>query len=201
MEQELRNMVYKMMVEEGKGFSEVAQELQTEAAIVARAYVEEHKARHTIRRRIITPKYYLVGATWWPDTNRFGQGVLGEKTNKNDYDDKFPEFIKNGYWKMGGENNYVRKGSKPPLYLKERFNSIRKDDCIAIKRLLGREATEIKIKAIGRVTGKIDDIILVNWVLCPENRLVPIRGCIGTIYGPFHKNEKDKEWLEKVFSL
>jgi len=92
------------------------------------------------------------------------------------------------------------EANTPSQYI-ERFNSIRKDDFIAIKRLLGRGSQEIRIKAIGKVTGKINDIVLVNWIHLPENRLVPTKGCIGTIFGPFHKYGLDREWLNKVFCL
>ena len=183
MDQELRNRAYTMVFEEGKGFPDVAQELQVEIDVVARAYAEEFRSRHTLRRRIIIPNYYVVGATWWEDNSN------------GPYEDKFPEFIKNGYWKMGWD-----EVSAPPHFA-ERLRSIRRGDYIAIKRLLGRESAEIRIKAVGKVTGKADDIVIVDWICCPENRLVPIRGCIGTIFGPFHKDGPDKEWLEKVFCL
>jgi len=177
MEQETVDRIYSM-VDEGKGFPDIAQELQLDVSIVRKCYIKEYSVKHRpVKRRV---GYYVVGATWGDNLER---------------EDKFSDFIKNGYWKMGWDE------ASTPIHFAERLHSIRVGDYIAIKRLMGRDSIWIKIKAIGKVIGIVNDIILVHWIECFEDRIVPIKGCIGTIYGPFRKDEKNGEWLEKVFSL
>lgn len=120
--------------------------------------------------------YWLVGASWG-----------GE-----DHQDEL--FIQNGYWMLGwGQNeqpSQFKKGEK-----------INVGDRIAIKRMKGKGASDIKILHLGIVKGVISDIdkviCIVDWVVKDLNRDVESRGCFKSIHGPYQKDE----WIEKIFCI
>jgi hypothetical protein len=121
--------------------------------------------------------YWVVGAT-------FGRT------------DMYNEFIENGFWYMGWEH-YQSDTHRIDQFFK-RVSIIKKNDRIAIKRLMGQGQKDIKILAIGIVKKVVKDLIFVDWLVTDMDREVPINGCVGTIYGPFMSGEN---WTNKVFSI
>lgn len=121
--------------------------------------------------------YWVVGANW--------DGV-----------DKTEEFISGGYWEMGWSDV-----DQPALT--KRRDDIARGDRIAIKQLLGQGQEEILIKSLGIVKSPADKEgkVRVNWVVAGLQRRVPIKGCIGTIYGPFTPAGQDNKWINEVFCL
>jgi hypothetical protein len=109
-------------------------------------------------------------------------------------DDQYEAFIRRGYWDCWGP------GDKTPPEVKSRFAQIEIGDRIAVKRLLGRGATEIEIRAIGIVidVDRDDWCVYVKWVLTDLTRKVPLHGCAGSIHGPFRV---DQDWTRQVFHL
>jgi len=81
-----------------------------------------------------------------------------------------------------------------------KFSQIKKGDRIAVKRMLGRGAREIEIRALGLVTDVDKDEwrVYVNWLLVDLKRRVPLHGCGGSIHGPFSAED---EWVRQVFQL
>ena len=78
--------------------------------------------------------------------------------------------------------NTVKTVLSNPLYVgKIRYN-LHKD--WTTKRRKGKQAEK--------------DIIFVDWLVTEMDRVVPINGCVGTIYGPFSYND---DWTNKVFSI
>lgn len=124
-----------------------------------------------------TKNYWVVGATF------------GTK-------DMYKEFIENGFWYMGWEQ-YQSDKHRIDQYFK-RVAKIKENDRIAIKRLMGKGQSNIKILSIGIVKKVVKDIIFVDWLVTEMDRVVPINGCVGTIYGPFSYND---DWTNKVFSI
>ena len=122
-------------------------------------------------------QYWVVGA-WWG-------GV----------DDHTELFIKNGYWENGW-------GSEKPNYSKL-TNQIRQGDRIAIKKRASNPKM-IEIRALGIITGtrtkkhRVD----VEWLKTGLHHEVGIRGCVGTISGPFSLDGDHRlEWVRRVFLL
>jgi len=80
-------------------------------------------------------------------------------------------------------------------------------DRVAIKRLLGRGQTGLRIMHIGIVRGVILDvnkvICTVNWVATDLNRVInESKGCFKSVHGPYFKSDPlSKQWVEEVFSL
>lgn len=121
-------------------------------------------------------QYWLVGANW-------------------EGDDKYGTFIDRGYWEMG----YYDKDK--PEYAELR-SQMQEGDRIAIKSMLGKGASEIKIRAIGiikEVDGD-DGRVYVKWMLKGMKRKVPSKGCYGTIHGPYSSVD-DSDWVGQVFRL
>jgi hypothetical protein len=110
--------------------------------------------------------------------------------------DMYPEFIENNFWYMGWEHADKNNSSVNVFF--ERSIQIKAGDRIAIKRLLGKGQTNIKIMAIGVVRKVVKDIVFVDWVLKDMNRQVSINGCVGTIYGPFNYQDV---WTKEVFCI
>lgn len=121
--------------------------------------------------------YWVVGATF------------GTK-------DMHKEFIENGFWYMGWEQYQSDKHRIDQFF--KRVAKIKENDRIAIKRLMGKGQSNIKILSIGIVKKVVKDIIFVDWLITEMDRVVPINGCVGTIYGPFSYND---DWTNKVFSI
>ena len=88
-----------------------------------------------------------------------------------------------------------------PAYADQR-NKMKEGDRIAIKTMLGQGSPEIRIRAIGvikEVDGE-EGRVYVDWKLKGMKRVVPSKGCYGTIHGPFTV-ENDSEWIGKVFRI
>ena len=121
-------------------------------------------------------QYWVVGATW------------GE-------DDMRETFIDRGYWQMGYSD-----GEKPNLAALRA--QMQENDRIAIKSMLGQGSPEIRIRAIGiiREVDGADGRVYVNWLRKGMNRIVPSKGCYGTIHGPFTVSN-ESEWLGQVFRI
>lgn len=117
-------------------------------------------------------QYWIVGKTW------------------NDVD-KADSFYKLGKWECG-----YAYGDQP-IYDK-RIAKIQPGDAIAVKRMNGKGKSTITIFALGIVKGVENGVVFVNWIVTDLNRVVPSRGCFGTIHGAF-KNTFD--WTRKVFCL
>ncbi len=121
-------------------------------------------------------QYWVVGAT------------RGE-------DDMRETFIDRGYWQMGYSD-----GEKPNLAALRA--QMQENDRIAIKSMLGQGSPEIRIRAIGiiREVDGADGRVYVNWLRKGMNRIVPSKGCYGTIHGPFTVSN-ESEWLGQVFRI
>ena len=136
----------------------------------------------------MSENYWIVGATW------------------GGTDDVLPLFIKRGYWYCW-DTSQVNDDSEIGNSVRnqqERFKQIKEGDRIAVKRLLGKGASEMSILAIGIV--KDVDInewrVYVDWILRDiKNRRVPLRGCAASIHGPFSKDGNDASWVHQVFCL
>jgi hypothetical protein len=124
-------------------------------------------------------RYWLVGASW----------------GGTDHQDKV--FIDKGIWMLGWE-----EGHQP-----ERAAQIAAGDRIAIKRLLGKGQTGIRIMHIGIVRGVILDtnkvICTVNWLATDLDRVIgESKGAFQSVHGPFTKSDPaTKQWIEEVFCL
>lgn len=126
--------------------------------------------------------YWVVGATW--------DGV--------DHQDK--AFIENKIWVLG----YKEKDNEKQY---QKAKKIKKNDRIAIKRMMGKGSTDIKILHTGIVEGVVDYgnlvICVVNWIVKEKNIEVESKGAFASIHGPYKQGEdKDTDvWLSKIFSL
>ncbi len=122
------------------------------------------------------PNYWLVGAMWGGS------------------DDQAPKFIRRGYWQLGWKDE-----DKP--FMTERRNQIEPGDRIAIKRMMGRGASSIRIIALGIVNeiDSEDGRVYIRWVLSDIlDRVVDAHGCFQSIHGPF---ASDDSWTKVVFQL
>jgi len=126
--------------------------------------------------------YWVVGASW----------------DGTDHQDG--EFIENKIWVLGYKENESK-------HQYQKAQKIKKNDRIAIKRMMGKGASEIKILHVGIVEGVVDYgnlvICVVNWLVTNKNISVESRGCFASIHGPYKMNEdeENKNWLNSIFSL
>ena len=117
--------------------------------------------------------YWVVGATW-------------------DEENLAEMFYRRGYWEMG------YKDTDKPRYASRR-NEIKTGDRIAVKTRDGKAAKTICIKAIGIVKDIDKGRVYIDWIIKGlKDRHVPLKGCVGTIYGPFSSNDT---WTWQVFCL
>ena len=109
------------------------------------------------------------------------------------HNDQAPKFFRRGYWKLGWQDDDAPDQAA-------RRDQIQSGDRIAVKRMMGKGSSEIRITALGIVTEVDDDDgrVYVNWVADDLNRVVESRGCFKSIHGPF---EEDDEWVKDVFRL
>jgi len=125
-------------------------------------------------------KYWVVGAAW--------------DSGKDPQDESF---VTKGIWMLGWED-----GSQ-----KDKASQIAPGDRIAIKRLLGKGQTGIRIMHIGVVRGVILDtdkiVCTVNWVATNLDRVIgESKGCFKSVHGPYLKSDPTcKQWIEEIFSL
>jgi hypothetical protein len=119
--------------------------------------------------------YWVVGAMW------------------GGRDDQLETFVRRGYWFLG----WSEEDEPAQNQLRDQ---IREGDRIAIKKMLGRGATDIEVRALGVVTevDPEDHRVYVRWAISNLGRTVPSRGCFASIHGPF---AADDEWTRLVFQL
>ena len=121
-------------------------------------------------------KYWVVGASW---------GGIEHQDKK---------FVENSYWTLGWERE-----DQPVQF--ERGEMINIGDRIAIKRMKGQGASDIKILHIGIVRGVVEEVnkitCVVDWIATDLDRSVDAKGCFKSIHGPYEKDE----WIEKIFCL
>ena len=124
-------------------------------------------------------KYWVVGASW----------------GGTEHQDE--AFVSKGIWMLGWE-----EGNQP-----EKASQISAGDRIAIKRLLGKGQTGIRIMHIGIVRGVIHDtnkvICTVNWVATNLDRVIgESKGAFKSVHGPYTKSDPaTKQWIEEIFCL
>lgn len=130
------------------------------------------------------PKYWIVGAMWG-----------GEE-------DVLPTFITRGYWYCW---DVKEDGPEPSPgnsvgAQRERFRQIERDDRIAVKKLLGRGASEMEIRALGIVKDIDPDEwrVYVDWLPVEVKRKVPLAGCVAAVHGPY---EASDPWIHQVFHI
>jgi hypothetical protein len=121
-------------------------------------------------------KYWLAGAT-----EDEGNGL-----------DRSSEWQRSGVWKLMWD-----AGDKP-IY-DTRLSRMEPGDRIAIKSMCGQGQSTIKIKAIGiikevSIEGRL---VVVDWCVKNMSRIVPSKGCYGTLHGPFDRDL----WTRRVFCL
>jgi hypothetical protein len=125
--------------------------------------------------------YWLVGAMWG-----------GEE-------DTLDVFLKRGYWYAWDP----KENSKITQQVKDGFPKIKTGDRIAVKKMLGKGSKEIQIRAIGIVKDidKHEWRAYVDWKLINLDKKVPIRGCMGSLHGPYTLNNDTDCWLKNIFCI
>lgn len=123
------------------------------------------------------PQYWVVGATW------------------GGYEDQLDKFIRRGHWILGWSPK------EQPNQARKR-DSIRPNDRIAIKRMLGKGSQHIEIRALG-IVKEIDEesedkIVYVNWLVSDLKRRVESKGAYDAIHGPYRETNP---WVRKVFHI
>lgn len=132
------------------------------------------------------PNYWVVGAMWGGN------------------DDVLDTFIERGYWycwDIGEKNMAGSDAGNSVAAQRDRFRQIKKGDRIAVKKMLGRGAKEIEVRALGIVKDVDSDEwrVYMNWLTTPEfSRRVPIKGCAASVHGPFQNNDL---WVREVFCI
>ena len=121
------------------------------------------------------PQYWVVGAMY------------------SGRDDQSEKFIRRGYWVLGWSD------AEQPSYAQLR-DQINPGDRIAIKRMMGKGSSEIRITTLGVVleVDPDDKRVYVNWLADDLDRVVESRGCFKSIHGPF---AEDDPWVRDVFRL
>ena len=132
------------------------------------------------------PNYWVVGAMWGGS------------------DDVLDTFIERGYWYCWdiGENSVADSDAGNSVATqRDRFRKIVKGDRIAVKKMLGRGATEIEVRALG-IIKDVDPKewrVYVTWLTTNEfSRKVPIKGCAASVHGPFFYSDP---WVRDVFCI
>lgn len=111
-------------------------------------------------------------------------------------DDQYAVFLRRGYWYCWDP----RVCDEVPSEVKTRFSQIQVGDRIAVKRMLGRGANEIEVRAVG-IVSDVDQRewrIYVDWLLTDLTRRAPLHGCAAAIHGPF---PADDDWVRQVFQI
>jgi hypothetical protein len=132
------------------------------------------RAHRSIR---MEPQYWVVGA------------MFGGK------EDQLESFVRRGYWYCWDP----RVNPEIPAAIEDLFPRIRVGDRLAVKKMLGRGSQSIQVRALGIVTD-VDATewrVYVNWLVEGLTREVPIRGCMGSLHGPFEASD----WRASVFEI
>jgi hypothetical protein len=130
--------------------------------------------------------------------------VVGAMSSRKD--DLFDTFISRGYWYCWEDGPWYHEGNPMPsaaVRQKDLVKRIKAHDRIAIKKLLGQGATEIRIRALGIVKDvDLDELrVYVDWVQLfdDENlRQVRFNGAGSSIHGPFKASDA---WIREIFCL
>jgi hypothetical protein len=119
-------------------------------------------------------KYFVVGATW------------------NGWEDQRDKFFRRGCWLLGWPED-----EKPVL--DNRRDQMHGGDRIAIKKMNGKGADTITIRALG-IIKEIDEDnrVYVDWLVTDIERIVPANGCFAAIHGPY---KEDDPWVKEVFHI
>ena len=132
------------------------------------------------------PNYWVVGAMW-----SGSEDVLGM-------------FLKRGYWycwDIGEESGAESDAGNSVATQRERFKQIKAGDRLAVKKMLGRGATEIEVRALG-IVKDVDHKewrIYVDWLTeATFTRRVPIKGCTASVHGPFQGSDS---WVHETFCV
>lgn len=126
-----------------------------------------------------TSRYWLVGAAW------------GGTKHQDE------AWLQKGIWMLGWENGHQS----------ERAAQIAEGDRIAIKRMLGKGQTGLRIMHVGIVRGVIQEanraICTVNWAATHLDRMIAqSKGCFQSVHGPYTKSSPAmKRWIEEIFCL
>ena len=108
-------------------------------------------------------------------------------------EDQYDRFLLRGYWYL----NWSKADQPSQAALVEQMEP---NDRIAIKKMLGKGANEIEIRAIG-IIKDIDheeNRIYVNYLLYDLDRKVASKGCFGSVHGPCSPAD---DWTREVFSI
>ena len=115
--------------------------------------------------------------------------IVGANVDNQDMTD---EFVKHGFWFADA------------LGAQQSIAQIQRGDRVAIKRMLGRGATEVAIKALG-VVEKVASyaalgfqMVYVTWIPLVDDRRAPFQGWGAAIHGPYSKADQA---IQNVFSL
>jgi hypothetical protein len=113
------------------------------------------------------------------------------------HDNQAPRFIEHGFWTLGWTEHRTEQDAPDQV---QRRDQIQVGDRIAIKQMLGKGATEIKITALGIVTAidPHDKRIYVRWAVWDIDRVVESRGFFKSIHGPLAEVDP---WVKEVFRL
>lgn len=130
--------------------------------------------------------YWVVGAMW------------------GGTDDVLQQFIRRGYWycwDIGDTPDSDSTSGNSVTTQRERFREIKRGDRIAVKKMLGRGASEMEVRAIG-IVKDVDHKewrVYVKWLTTKSfSRIVPLKGCTASVHGPF---EFADDWTKEVFCI
>lgn len=145
--------------------------------------IEVRDNRNFVYWGIQMRQYFIVGASY-------------------DNVDQTPTFIKRNIWEIGYSRN-----EQPAQY--QLIDQMQKGDRIAIKRMIGGQGnnTKMKILAIGIIQDIDHDrgLAFVTWSGDEKkrDRTVEIRGCLRTVHGPYIINQSPevRDWLNEIFRL
>ncbi len=118
------------------------------------------------------------------------------------HDNALDYFLRRGYWYCWEPTN--EDVSDRVLGMQKLFKDIKKDDCIAVKKLRIRkgEPGQIEILALGIVKEVDMDEwrVYVDWKVefKSEERLVPSGGAAASLHGPY---EGGDPWIQQIFCL
>jgi len=110
-------------------------------------------------------------------------------------DDYLKIFINRGYWYCWDP----KINQEIPSAVADLFPKINVGDRLAVKKMLGQGSSYMVVRALGIVTDiDLDEWrVYVRWLVPEMEREVPIKGCMGSIHGPFEASD----WRASVFQI
>ncbi|MNJ61806.1 hypothetical protein D3C77_576120 [compost metagenome] len=111
------------------------------------------------------------------------------------HEDQLATFLRRGYWYCWDP----KENKEIPQAAQNLFPKMKAGDRIAVKKMLGTGSRNIAIRAIGVITEvELNEWrVYVRWLVDDLQREVPIKGCMGSIHGPFEPSD----WRDSVFSI